>query len=202
MIPLPPTLRAALRKWVIPAVLLAAAGASGWVLYDLDLDFDAPATAAGKPPAAPDAWMESFVTVEMDDAGRPERRIEARYLVYNADATINLTHPYYVLHRAEGEPWHVRSKRGQVSADGAVVQLLGEVDIWRNDVSGARDLHVSTEHLTVLPETGYGETAQPVTILMPASDTTGTGMRAFLDESRIELLSQVRTHVHGPRPPQ
>lgn len=203
MIP-PPALRAVLRKWVVPAVLLAAAGASGWVLYDLD--FDAPATAVRELPEAPDAWMENFVTVEMDDAGRPKRRIEARYMAYNADATVHLTYPHYVLHRAGDEPWNVRSKRGQVSADGTVVQLLGQVDIWRDGGSGVRDLDVRTERLTVLPDSGYGETAQPVTIRMPASTTTGTGMRAYLDESRIELLSQVRTQVRddvdGHRPRQ
>lgn len=203
MIP-PPALRAVLRKWVVPAVLLAAAGASGWVLYDLD--FDAPATAVRELPEAPDAWMENFVTIKMDGAGRPKRRIEARYMAYNADATVHLTYPHYVLHRAGDEPWNVRSKRGQVSADGTVVQLLGQVDIWRDGGSGVRDLDVRTERLTVLPDSGYGETAQPVTIRMPASTTTGTGMRAYLDESRIELLSQVRTQVRddvdGHRPRQ
>ena len=200
----PPALRTALRKWVVPAALLAAAGASGWVLYDLDLD--APATAVRKLPEAPDAWMENFVTIEMDDAGRPKRRIEARYMAYNADATVHLTHPHYVLYRAGGEPWNVRSKRGQVSADGTVVQLLGQVDIWRDGGSGVRDLDVRTERLTVLPDSGYGETAKPVTIRMPASTTTGTGLRAYLDENRIELLSQVRTQVRnnvdGHRPRQ
>ena len=189
--------RAILRPWAIPAALLAAAGVSGWILYDID--FDAPAAARG-PSNAPDAYMENFVTVEMDGAGRPRRRIEARRMTYHADATVELSHPYYVLHRAEGEPWNVRSKRGWVSADGATLRLLGQVDIWREDGSGERALDVWTEHLTMLPDSEYGETTQPVTILMPSSTTTGVGMRAYLDESRIELLSQVRTHVYRRHP--
>ena len=187
------TVRAILRPWAVPAALLAAAGASGWILYGID--FDAPAPARGEASEAPDAWMENFVTVEMDGAGRPQRRIEARRMTYHADATVELSDPYYVLYRAEGEPWNVRSERGRVSADGATVRLLGQVDIWRDDGSGGRALDVRTGHLTMLPDSEYGETAQPVTILMPASTTTGVGMHAYLDEDRIELLSQVRTQV-------
>ena len=175
------------------AALLAGAGASGWMLYNLG--FRAQETARSSPDA-PDAFLENFVTVEMDDAGRPRRRIEANYMAYHADQTVELTNPRYVLFRAEGEPWHVRSERGHVSADGTVVWLLGKVDVWRNDASGARDLDIWTERLKVLPDTEYAETTEPVTIRTPGSISTGVGMRAYLDETRFQLLSQVRTDVH------
>ena len=83
-----------------------------------------------------------------------------------------------------------------MSADGTVVWLLGKVDIWRNDASGARDLDIWTERLKVLPDTEYAETSEPVTIRTPGSISTGVGMRAYLDETRFQLLSQVRTDVH------
>ena len=186
-------------RWALPVALLAGAGASGWMLYSLDLS--APSTAP-RSSDAPDAYMESFVTVEMDGAGKPKRRIEADYLAIHPDETVELSNPRYVLYRAEGEPWRVRSERGQVSADGTVVWLMGKVDIWRNDASGARDLDIRTTHLKVLPESDYGETAEPVTIRTPAGTSTGVGMRAYLDETRIELLSQVRTRVDRRRPRQ
>ena len=186
-----------LGRWGVPAALLAAAGASGWMLYNLDLD--APVTVQ-RPSDAPDAYMENFVTVEMDGAGKPKRRLEADYMAYHADETVELSNPRYVLYRVEGEPWHVRSERGQVSADGTVVLLMGKVDIWRNDASGARDLDIRTEHLKVLPESEYGETEELVTIRTPSGTSTGVGMRAYLDETRFQLLSQVRTHVDKRRP--
>ena len=186
-------------RWTIPAVLLVAATASGWMLHSLD--FGEPA-ATGNPSDAPDAYMERFVTVEMDATGRPKRRLEADYMAYHADETVELANPHYVLFRSEGEPWHVRSERGRVSADGAVVKLLGEVDIWRNDGSGARSLDIRTEHLTVMPASEYGETRGQVTIRTPAHTSTGVGMRAYLGETRIELLSQVRTHVDTRRATQ
>ena len=185
-------------RWVLSAALLAAAGASGWILYNLDFD-DNPTERTS--PDAPEAYMENFATVEMDGAGRPRRRIEASYMAYHADRTVELTDPRYVLYRDEGEPWHVRSERGRVSPDGSVLWLLGKVDIWRNDASGTRDLDIRTEHLMVQTQSEYAETTEPVTIRTPASVSSGVGMRAWLDETRFELLSQVRTHVDG-RPPQ
>ena len=184
-------------RWVLSAVLLVAAGASGWILYDLDYDDDSTERAA---PDAPEAYMENFVSVEMDGAGRPRRRIEASYMAYHADQSIELTDPRYVLFRDEGEPWHVQSERGRVSPDGTVLWLLGRVDIWRNDASGTRDLDIRTEHLTVLTTSEYAETTEQVTIRTPASISSGIGMRAWLGETRFELLSQVRTHVEGRSP--
>ena len=166
------------------------------MLYILDRDLS---MGTRNPSDAPQAYMETFVTVEMDETGRPRRRLQADYLAYHADETIELSNPHYVLYHTDGEPWHVRSQRGRISADGTVVRLLGRVDIWRNGDSGARSLDIRTEHLTVLPESEYGETAEPVTIRTPTSISTGVGLRAHLDEIRFELLSQVRTHVDRTR---
>ena len=187
------------RQWTVAAVLLAVAGASGWALRTLD---SGNPEASRRAPGEPDAYMEHFVTVEMDDEGKPKRRLEADYMAFHPDETTELSNPYYVLYPADGEPWHVRSEHGRISADGNVVMLLGRVDIWRNDGSGARDLDIRTGNLKVLPESGYGETEEPVTIRTPTSTSKGVGMRAWLDERRIELLSEVRTHVDRRRPAQ
>ena len=185
-------------RWILYAALLAAA-AGGSMLYDSGDDGP---SAERTPSDAPDAYLEEFVTVEMDATGRPRRRIEADRMAYQADQTVELTSPRYVLFRAEGEPWQVQSEHGRLSADGTELWLLGKVHIWRNDEAGTVDLDIRTEHLKVLPDDEYGETDRPVTIRTPGSFSTGIGMRAWLDETRFELLSEVRTHVDGPPPRQ
>ncbi|MCY4283763.1 MAG: LPS export ABC transporter periplasmic protein LptC [Thiotrichales bacterium] len=181
-------------RWVLYAALLAVAGTSAWFLYAPDFGDH---SAEGASADAPEAYMENFVSVEMDSAGRPGRRVEASYMAFQADRTVELTDPRYVLFRDDGEPWHVQSELGRVSPDGTVLWLIGKVDVWRNDASGTRDLDIQTEHLMVLTASEYGETAEPVTIRTPAGTTSGVGMRAWLGETRFELLSQVRTHVDG-----
>ena len=187
---------APLRQSILFAALLAVAGATGWIVYGLGSRAHEATRSSTVAPNAPDAFLENFVTVEMDGAGKPRRQIEASWMAYHADQSVELTNPRYVLYRAKGEPWHVRSERGHVSADGTVVWLLGRVDIWRNDASGARDPDIRTEQLKVLPDSDYAETTGPVTIRTPGSISTGVGMRAWLDENRFQLLSQVRTDVH------
>jgi len=179
-------------RWVLYAALLVVAGASAWFLYGPDFGDH---SADGASADAPGAYMENFVSVEMDSAGRPGRRVEASYMAFQADRTVELTDPRYVLFRDDGEPWYVQSELGRVSPDGSVLWLIGKVDVWRNDASGARDLDIRTEHLMVLTTSEYGETAEPVTIRTPTGTTSGVGMRAWLGEPRFELLSQVRTHV-------
>ena len=46
--------------------------------------------------------------------------------------------------------------------------------------------------MTVLPEKDYAETRQPVRIVAANGVTTATGMKAYLNEGRMLLLSNVR----------
>ena len=145
---------------------------------------------------APDLTMEEFEVTTMGEDGRPSRRLSAAYMAHFADTqTKELKLPHLVVYREEAEPWHVASERGWVSADNDVLMLLGKVDIWRNRPDGKREIHIETEDLRVLPDDEYAETELPVSISTPESHTRGTGMRAYLRESRVQLLSNVRTMI-------
>ena len=145
---------------------------------------------------APDLTMEEFEVTTMGEDGSPSRRLSAAYMAHFSDTqTKELTHPHLVVYRAEEEPWHVASERGWVSADNDVLMLLGKVNIWRNQPDGKREIHIETQDLRVLPDDEYAETALPVSISTPESHTRGTGMRAYLGESRVQLLSKVRTVI-------
>ena len=186
---------ALLQRFGPTLVMALIAAASFWTLSELDVDlFGSDAT----PGHTPDLYMENFVTTAMDEAGRPLRRVEAEYMAHFPDTdTHEFQRPYIVMYREEGPPWHVRSERGWVSARGDVMLLLGKVHIWRNNVSGLKELDIKTEDLRVLPEKEYGETDKPVLITTPSTETRGVGMKAHLAESRLELLSNVRTR-HEP----
>ena len=145
---------------------------------------------------APDLTMEEFDVTDMGEDGRPLRRLSAAYMAHFSDTgTKELTHPHLVIYRDQGEPWNVASDRGWVSADNDVLMLLGKVDIWRNTVEGKREIHIETEDLRVLPDDEFADTALAVRFSTPESLTTGTGMRAYLGESRVELLSKVKTTI-------
>ena len=112
--------------------------------------------------------------------------------------TEEFSRPYLVMYRDGEQPWHVRSERGWVSTSGDVILLLGKVHIWRNTADGELDIDIKTEDLRVLRDTDYGETDQHVTIETPRSVFSSVGMRAYLDQGRLELLDRVKT-VHRQR---
>ena len=171
--------------------LAAAALFSGWFLRQLG---QAPAERQESGRHVPDYYVENFTSTTMDENGLPHRRVSAEYMAHFPDTdTHELSRPYMVLYRDSAEPWHVRSERGWVSSSGDVLLLLGKVHIWRNDADGKRRMDIRTEDMRVLPNTNYGETDKLVVISTPGSESRGVGMRAFLDQGRLELLSQVHT---------
>lgn len=179
------------RRWILFLSLAGVALLSGWLLQRLG---QAPPVRQETGRHAPDYYVENFTSTTMDENGFPHRRVNADYMAHFPDTdTHELSRPYMVLYRESSPPWHVRSERGWVSSSGDVLLLLGKVHIWRNNSDGKRQMDIHTEDLRVLPDTNYGETDKLAIITTPGSESRGVGMRAFLDQSRVELLSQVHT---------
>ncbi|MBH8611054.1 LPS export ABC transporter periplasmic protein LptC [Pseudomonas mohnii] len=102
-----------------------------------------------------------------------------------------LTNPDLNMFRGTEFPWHVQSEKGEVNPDGTQVELIDSVRITRFDEKNRRTL-ITTTRMTVLPQQQYAQTEQPVRIDGAGGVSTGTGMKAYLKESRIHLLSNVR----------
>jgi len=188
----------AARRAVGIGALVLGVALSGWALREIGIDLIETRPGSRH---MPDFFMEDFTSTDMDDEGRPRRRVSAAYMAHFPDSDTNeFQSPRVTIFRTVGEPWHVVSERGWTSGAGDVMLLLGQVTIWRNGESGERSIEIETRDLRVLPESDYGETEEAVIIRTPTSVTRGTGMRAWLDESRMELLADVRTVIErGPR---
>jgi len=190
----PSDLTRSVLNWSPMLVLLIFVVVSAWLLRALDTS-DAGVGARVTSPR-PDFYMERFETTVMDARGEPRRRLSAERMDHFPESdTKEFTKPHLILFREGAEPWHATSARGWASPDDDVIVLLGEVHIWRNFPGGERELDIETQDLRVLTESELGETDQPVVIRTPKTETHGTGMRAYLAESRLEIDSRVRTIV-------
>lgn len=190
--------------WMRPArvaallALLVAAMASAWIAHVLGPPGGG---GGGGELHEPDFYLENFETTVMDEQGQPRRRIEAEYMAHFPDTnTKELSRPRLMIYRAAGAPWRVQSERGWISAGDDVMLLLGKVRIWRDDPSGVPEIEIHTQDLRVLPATEYGETDRPVVIRTATSESHAVGMRAYLRQSRLELLAEVRTRYEKKRP--
>ncbi|VVN72661.1 LPS export ABC transporter periplasmic protein LptC [Pseudomonas fluorescens] len=106
------------------------------------------------------------------------------------DVTL-LTKPDLNLYRGTTYPWHVQSERGEVNSGGTEVELIDSVRIARTD-DKKRTTIITSSRMTVFPEKQYAQTEQAVRIDGAGGVSTGNGMKAYLKESRIHLLSNVR----------
>jgi lipopolysaccharide export system protein LptC len=179
------------RRWIPTVLLIALALFTAW-LVERGEDPAPPPAPAGR--QNPDYYLENFSTTSMDVTGRRTRTLAAERLLHFPDTDTNeLLEPYLIVYHPTRPPWHIRSERGWVSAAGDVVLLLGKVHGWREDEAGNRVLDIRTSDLRILPDSEYAETDKPVVIRDQNSETHGIGMRAFLEESRVELLARVVT---------
>lgn len=183
------------RRWLPSIALLALAVATFIVSRQFE---DTETSATRSRVDTPDFFMEQFVTTIMGVDGKPVRTLKAKELVHFPETnTKELKEPYLVMYQTGAPSWHVRSERGWISATGDVLLLLGAVHAWRTSKDGLRIIDIHTRDLRILPETDYGETDRPVTIATRDQRTVAMGMRAFLKESRLELIAQVKTEVTG-----
>ncbi|MDE1166888.1 MAG: LPS export ABC transporter periplasmic protein LptC [Pseudomonas sp.] len=102
-----------------------------------------------------------------------------------------LTNPDVNLYRGAAFPWHVTSKRGEVNPDGTQVELIDSVRVARVDEKNRQTI-ITTTRMTVFPQKQYAQTDQAVRIDGAGGVTTGVGMKAYLQDSRMNLLSNVR----------
>ena len=102
-----------------------------------------------------------------------------------------LTKPDMQLYRGTVYPWHVTSERGEVNPDGSEVELIDSVRVARTDQK-SRATVITSSRMTVFPQKQYAQTDQDVRIDGAGGVSTAKGMKAYLNDSKINLLSNVR----------
>lgn len=185
------------RSWLPGVLLVVLALGSAWFLNHLKRS---DGEADGGQRHNPDFFMRDFSTVRMGTNGLPERELRAEHMVHYPDTdSSELARPHLVIHQPPRPPWHVGAESGWVSPDSEVVLLQGRVRIWQESRDRAGQIEIHTRDLRVLPESLYAETDRPVSIRAAGSETKSVGMRVFMQEHRIELLSQVLTYFEPRR---
>lgn len=125
---------------------------------------------------------ELTLTVSSEDVEQDPRNNSAR-----------LSEPRLKLF-GEGEvQWTISAELGTISRSGDQLDLERQVVIE----SDQRRTVLQTATLTLLPEQNLAITDQPVTLQTPHGTTRAVGLKADMNENRIELLQQVRGQYQG-----
>lgn len=169
------------------ALLVAALGY--WNLNPEGFDPQSRSTGAD---SAIDFYATNTYTVQYQVDGKLHYELTADKVEHIKASDITLmTTPNMNLFRGTELPWKIRSERGEVSPGGTEIELIEQVRVERTDAKG-RPTILTTSRLTIFPEKEYAQTQQAVRIDAANGVTTAKGMKAYLNDGRMLLLSNVR----------
>ncbi|WP_439859627.1 LPS export ABC transporter periplasmic protein LptC [Pseudomonas sp. MBLB4136] len=182
-----------LRKLLTPVLFTLAAAllaAVGYWNINPNSFSDRPAAVGTE--NAIDFYVVNASTVQYQADGKLHYEMTASKLehVKASDITL-LTEPNMQLYRGSEYPWKIRGARGEVAPEGKEVELIDKVRVERTDAKG-RPTILTTSRLTLFPEKEYAQTQQAVRIDAANGVTTAQGMKAYLNDGRMLLLSNVR----------
>jgi len=187
-------------RWRSLLILLPLTAISFWIIYELQVDESGP---AATPETIPDYTMSRLDSLNMDLDGKPKTRLTADFLAhYESKRETRLKTPELTMYRPGREPLYIRANQGWVTSDNEVILLRGDVRFWQLSPQGELVLEVTTSEARVFPERDYAETDKAATLSTAKTRTDSIGMKAFLEEGRIEMLRQVHTTIEEGTEPQ
>lgn len=182
------------QRLLILALLIGAAAGSAGLLKWLS---EEPGRSVRADDRAPDYYMEDFTTLMMKQDGKPKNKLAATYLAhYPYDDSTELIKPSMEIFREDKLPLYITAEKGRLEGDDDTLLLYGIVKLWEYDEAGRPTLEVSTTDVRVSLDDEYAETDQYTTIVTNHATITGTGMRAFLPESRLEVINHEKTTIN------
>ena len=180
-------------RWKLISVLILVAAFSYWALEKLTEDS---AAKLNKLAHYPDYYMENFTTLTMNQDGTPKNRLNAVYMAhYPDDNTSELHKPELEIFRIDRPPIMVTADNGWVTSNNDVILLSGNVYLHQDDELGNLKVELIAEDARVLVDQKYAETDKAATLITKRSVTNSIGMRAYLQEQRMEFLSNVQTTI-------
>ena len=141
----------------------------------------------------PDYIMENFEATTMNTQGNMEYRVTARKMAhFPDDDTTELERPLVTAYTDTVALWQVQAERGIARTRNDEVFLAGTVIATRLPTPEQGAVTIDTSNLTINHADNLGVTPDKVTITEAHGVTRATGMRIYLKEKRLELLSNVR----------
>lgn len=189
------TIASRARYWLPLLPLLSLLGATYWLNQQVQPEPDKPDSSKRHDP---DAIMENFSAVKMNEQGVPHFVMNARKMLhYPDDDSTTLEVPRLTALSADRPAIHTIARRGNVSSRGDELFLYDDVEVLREASATQNELTLQTEYLHVIPDLDWAETHYPVTIVDIRNTVHAIGLAMDNHARTLKLLSQVRS-VHIP----
>lgn len=170
-------------------LLLSLTLFTGGLLYNLE---DRPITEVEDDFNIPTYTLKDFTTLRMDEQGQLKSHLSAKSLVHYRQKDTKLLVPTIVFYREGQRSWVIRAERGEMSADGNQIRLLGHTVLERESVKPRERMTITTQDVHMQRDKQYAETAALTTISINNTKTYSLGVRVFISTKQVELVSKVR----------
>ena len=183
-----------MRSWLPLVIVVALISAGLWFAES------PPAELVGKRPTsqqwnkAADLVIRGAKTRHFNQEGTLAYRVDAERITFFQFARrdrADLTEPRILFYQEDQPKWRTESRSGVAHNNGESVVLSGDVHITEQPAPGG--IQLDTQSITIKPREEYAETDKVVTITSGPNRTQGKGLRAFLKEDRVEILSEVES---------
>jgi len=175
-------------------LLLLSVIGTGWFLDRQD-NSRQPASVSA---TGPDSFVENIDLAVMDEHGYLQYQVKAEHMThFPNDDILKLNRPDINIVHTDGAVWHISAERGETTASGDRLWLLGKVNIRRPETATGSAIHVSTSDLLVKPEDELAETENAATITGNRYVISAIGLKADFRTHVLELLSRVRGTING-----
>ncbi len=174
---------------LILVIVVAVAATSSWLLQKVEVE---PFSLIKPPRHDMDYFLTNFNATVMDKEGKPHYILTGTRLEhFPDDRSIDITLPNIELFREKLSPWYVKAKQARVLNKGTLIYLNGKVSMHRPRSKTEPEVKLDTSNLTIKTDLDYAETREAVFIQTGKHRLKAIGMRVYLADGRLELLSNV-----------
>ena len=156
------------------------------------------ATTVVEEPRDPGYAARDAKLVQTGADGHPLYTVDANVIRQQPDGdTVELEQATLGLYDSNGSLWTARGERGQVGQNTGIVELDDDVHVSGTPQGTQQPIEIVSDRLTFDTNTKVASTKDPVTFTWSGQEIKGKGMRASLNDGRVDLESA----VHGKAVP-
>lgn len=147
----------------------------------------------------PDFYLTNTSSIQYSKHGLVSYLFKAHKLEHFPKGDYTLASaPNVTLFHKDGTPWVISALTGRIESDHKDIKLWDNVELRR--VTPESPLLMKTKELIIEPDKETAFTDKDVVITSNLGRVDATGMKAYIHENRMELLSNVRVR-HEPIKP-
>lgn len=175
---------------ILLSVLILLAVASSWLSFESSEKQRRQRQAASQ---SQDYYLQQAEITTLNASGQAEQQLSSAFIAhYPEQQVMKLQEAELRLMSAPDRVWKLQAREAKVDLSDNSLYLQQQVQLQQLNAENLSTLQLNTERLTLHPESGFIETDAPLQLKHAQGSLHATGLHAYLDQDRIELLSEVK----------